>query len=292
MSSSETSGIIHSIFSGAVNAMFYMPDSTRRMLTFTASEAVGYPDSITVSNGAFKAISSLEPGSAVIITGSQLSFPDIRLELDIPMEQIKYSTIRLPNPPALQPIDMNGFIASLQGFCGNKFNKSGFLHLPDTIRASVTNGLQLFAQAWAESDTILMEALLSAHIGIGIGLTPSSDDAFLGIMAVFSYCREYAGITPLQDNPQFQLWSALPPISSLTPFYRLLEGRTTDVSIKYLCCAQEGRYSDAILHLLEALNFTGQAITPRLIDLAHAGGTSGQDTLFGMNIACRVLQNY
>ena len=84
-------------------------------------------------------------------------------------------------------------------------------------------------------------------------MTPSCDDAFLGIIAVYSGAKLYAETMGVNTSKFLREWMALPDIKNLPPFYRTLSNRTTDVSLKYLCCAQEGRFSDVVIDLIKGM---------------------------------------
>lgn len=70
----------------------------------------------------------------------------------------------------------------------------------------------------------------------------------------------------------------------------IIEGRTTDVSMKYLYCAMEGRFSEYLTALIR-WTFTkdDKEVWSLLLDISGVGASSGTDMLAGMGIACRIL---
>lgn len=100
-------------------------------------------------------------------------------------------------------------------------------------------------------------------IGLGGGLTPAADDALVGALAVF--CAKHA---PLHFLTEKQL------------------SRTTLVSAHYLRCAQQGCFSQRVIKLIMA----PEDEKPKAMQhLCAWGGTSGWDTLYGIDLAMRLF---
>ena len=64
-------------------------------------------------------------------------------------------------------------------------------------------------------------------------------------------------------------------------------GKTTDISIKYLVCALEGRFSDVLRELMGAV-FSGSVLDwdAGIERVAGIGSTSGIDMLLGIWLGC------
>ena len=112
------------------------------------------------------------------------------------------------------------------------------------------------------------QAVEAAHsiIGLGGGLTPAADDALTGALAVFCTFNE------------------------CFPFLtEELLARTTIVSTRYLQCAQHGFFSQRVISLMtpEQVEQSTAAIS-----LCEWGGTSGQDTLYGIVLAQRYFSSH
>ncbi|MGZ0751481.1 DUF2877 domain-containing protein [Kluyvera sichuanensis] len=108
-------------------------------------------------------------------------------------------------------------------------------------------------------------------IGYGPGLTPSGDDMLTGMLAVL----HAAGFSS-------QLSSFLPPADRLV---RL----TTSVSCSYLNSARKGEFSTPVQQVIRSLQ-SGRHPQRAVDRLLAVGHTSGADTLLGIAIAQRWLQ--
>jgi len=104
-------------------------------------------------------------------------------------------------------------------------------------------------------------------LGLGPGLTPSFDDACIGLMAV---CRAAGKPAPF----------------TLTDF-----SATTDVSARYLRLAREGYFCEPLCMLAEALFGRGKRADVRrgVRRLAAYGATSGKDILRGVGVGLAML---
>lgn len=110
-------------------------------------------------------------------------------------------------------------------------------------------------------------------VGRGPGLTPSGDDALVGILAVLTMSEQVSH-------------------SALAELFRVLERDgvllTTDVSRAYLLCAVRGEYSQSITDVMEALGEPDRlgSVVRRLVKHGH---TSGIDVHLGMSVAVETL---
>lgn len=121
------------------------------------------------------------------------------------------------------------------------------------------------------------EVVWDAFIGLGPGLTPSSDDALIGMLAVFF-------ADPRISNLLQKKFSVL---GNINHFKRL----TTLVSYNYLDHASHGHFSTPLLYAISSLKQMKnvQAAINQL--LAH-GHTSGADTLLGMWLGMLAIYHY
>jgi hypothetical protein len=114
-----------------------------------------------------------------------------------------------------------------------------------------------------EGNVARLRQASSQLAGLGGGLTPSGDDFLTGVM--------------------LWAWLAHPtPNDFCTPIAEAAEGRTTTLSMAFLCAAARGECSAAWQALLKALTHKGDAEVARVAEnvLAH-GATSGADALAG-----------
>ena len=108
---------------------------------------------------------------------------------------------------------------------------------------------------------------LPTLVGLGEGLTPSADDAVVGVLAGL----DVLGLRVLRAG----LVAALPAD---------IEARTPRVSAQALRAAADGMYGAPLLALLEALA-AGKPADRAAADLSAVGHRSGRDTLLGLAAA-------
>lgn len=114
----------------------------------------------------------------------------------------------------------------------------------------------------------------SSHIGMGPGLTPSSDDMLVGMLAA---AYRYAPTARrLRDNPLF---------AHTQPLERL----TTHVSCAYLHHASRGYFSTPLRRAVFALRQNGRDMAAVVRLLSH-GHTSGADTLLGVWLGAMAVE--
>lgn len=248
----EVWGTVHSKFRRTVNLAF-----PGRLITLALEEIPGLPDSITVSRELLEELRQVPEGTPVVKR-------DLLFGLDgkIPLFSLEGAELQPDAMPTLQqPVSARRMAAAAMPF----LEDSGFFRMPPALREELFRRLSAFCRSLSCGGA--EEALLSCA-GMGCGLTPSSDDALVGILAA-----QAGGILPesRRINPRI-LW-------------RTLEGRTTWVSRKYLCCAAEGRFSQPLRALFEERS--PDALELRLKAAAAVGSTSGRDTLTGIVLACR-----
>lgn len=238
-------GNLHSAFRRTVNLAF-----GRRLITLALPEVPGLPDSIVLPPEEFCRAADCSVGAAAEKRGTYIFIGgECRFSLEGAVLQDDGITAgKPPDPETLE----NAAAAFLSG--------SGFARMPEERRKSVFRRLEAFCREPSEQ-------AMADCAGMGCGLTPSSDDAMVGILAARA-----AGLLPAVRLDPRRVWE-------------LLEDRTTDVSRKYLCCAAEGRFSQPLREVFaEALPIPLQA---RVRAVAAVGATSGRDTLAGILFACR-----
>ncbi|HEI8867462.1 TPA: DUF2877 domain-containing protein [Serratia odorifera] len=113
-------------------------------------------------------------------------------------------------------------------------------------------------------------------IGLGPGLTPSSDDMLIGVMALLHSDR--------RSRSRMQQFSLLPPSCTLR---RL----TASVSRSYLQHAAAGRFSSTLLRLLQRLA-QGRGSHSQIGHFLTLGHYSGADTLLGLAMANHWLGDF
>jgi len=269
-------GRIHSRFNRAINIEFTQKDFQTRLITVLYQGNTGVPDSLVVDNSAFASILKLPVGTAVQKSGLEFIFEgmdetlngyEARLQSDfISVIDLQKDTNRLSRA-----------LEYLKSYGRDGKRKDGFSRIPVFARQQILQKLSRLCRTMHGGDVHELEKDLSLCIGMGCGLTPSSDDAVVGILA--------AGRSGL-------LGSHVPPLDNMK-IWHLLEGQTTDVSRKYLCCAVEGRFSDVLVDVLTAFIYQGEPEWEQCIQaLVQVGSTSGMDMLRGIEIAFQETLNY
>ena len=286
-------GRVHSQFRQVTNICFDVPGGLPRLITILTPRYTGIPDSLVVSEKYFSKLALLPVGEAV--TKNRFSFafetvaepltgtPDCRRT----SHMAQHINFRRNN---LTQKNIGSFLKVLTSFLTDHedgyFNSenSGGTNIAEEHKAKVMLLLRSFCNALIAEDIEMAVSILPRCVGAGSGLTPSSDDALVGIMAavtaakLFETSQEY-GYTFLYDNKEALMKS--------------IDGKTTDVSLKYLLCAFEGRFSDALLDLICALFAKNESEwDPILKAVASVGGTSGMDMLSGIEIGCQILRQH
>lgn len=269
-SGDKIQGEVHSVFEHAVNLSFELEDEAR-LYTILPLGCPGIPDSIAVSRSVFSKLLLLTPGTAVwkhkdrflveekgiAFTGSSHSYPDSPIRRGI-----------LPQCAEL-------FFKQWKEFRNFSGRASGFeAFSPETrneLKAVLT---RLYSALQNRTEYSSLEEL-EWYIGLGKGLTPSFDDALVGVMCLSSVW--------LPDS--------IPPFfGGRKEFDGFLKDKTTEVSRKYLCCACEGRYSQKLVELINAISDKNCLdLKPYIRNIAETGATSGMDTLWGLAAVCEAI---
>lgn len=226
-------GVVHSVFDRTANLMLCSP-SGERMITLADPYLPPVPDSILMPRDR---ISAAEPGMPVILSGSDLVIGKEAFVLDRQSADAFHIDAKAHQPCT------DAFLSLTEGL------PTGFEHIPVSRRKQACEAL------CTENG--------GAFIGLGPGLTPSYDDACVGMMAVF--CANGRKIP-----------FVLPDLSV-----------TTDVSARYLRLAREGYFGMALKQVIDALYSDGD-LKDCIRTLLHVGATSGSDMLYGMRRALQI----
>lgn len=223
-------GRIHSIFQRVVNAEM-VRGGVVRLLSLVLPGLAAVPDSVCVPPAALRSVQLgqrvlLKPGALIVENQTYLLTADA---------------------------SFRGCIQAMPG----KPRVTEFCRLTHGIK----NGFDLLpTRARARAHQALASGRWQSCIGLGCGLTPSFDDACVGMMAVFQ-----------------ALGLQAPVIQDLSV--------TTDVSARYLRLAQEGFFGQAVLDVVEALWHSQANLQGAIDGLLEVGATSGADMLYGMRFA-------
>ncbi len=250
----SVSGYMHSIFTHSLNIVF---DDT--MITIHGDLNAGIPDSIVVPEDDFKILQNLEPGGSIVYDDKQLLLAKRKFSLNIDVDNFPSKT----NSCSELAFDSE-LISRIRLLEDKYFFKYS---LPGASEAILSEVLNIFP-----IDLDRAERLLLPLIGLGQGLTPSVDDALLGVIAVIALLNA-SGI----DMRQYRDFPEM--------IYRLSKDRTTDVSRKYLRCAVDSRFSLGLNNAVRSLFDAKPFCFSEMSQLIHTGHTSGIDTLKGILLA-------
>ncbi len=222
-------GRVHSVFSRVVNVQMRCGE-TERLLALVSPDLPAVPDSVCLPP---PLLAAFDVGETVILEDLLLSWRDhaVRLRADS-----RY-TGKLDAPEG------RPHVQALEACTANL--RCGLDLLPAALRLRAVQALR--------------EGRWQAYLGLGRGLTPSFDDACVGMAAVCT-------ATGLP----------LPPLSDLSV--------TTDVSARYLRLAQEGYFGEPLLALIHSLWADEAAIPGAVQALLAVGASSGSDMLFGVRM--------
>jgi len=247
----KMTGYVHSQFDKVVNLVFKMSNGMERLLTLVDETLPRLPDSIAVAKEQLSIIRSRQPAvwtGNVVCAGThswRITVSDWTGAISV------YS-----KPPLIEE-----FLRIYKSMA----QPDGFSRYSQTQCSAKDVLVRLVAALKMGSTEEACSAAMGC-IGWGAGLTPSADDAIMGMLAVFAGAGRRV--------PSFMNETIL--------------ARTTDVSAKYLRCASEGYFSQLLCELVDGM-FDADDIQRRAEAVARIGATSGMDMLYGAVIACRIL---
>lgn len=244
----QATGRIHSVFEHAVNVVLILPAGKTRIVTIT-QQGEYLPDGIQMCSSDFMRVRELQMNESVQWTPSQVSF--------------YYGSIRLLESgwTGSLPMDRSHLRSLLDAF-----EKQNLLdiNLLSSEKTRMKGRLERCIEAIRKNDLDQVVDACWQMVGMGSGLTPSADDALVGALAVLHRVGVAAPAFPEE-----------------------LLARTTDVSAKYLQCAQEGYFSKRMTDLMYARDDLAQVAAIQRV--AAWGASSGNDMLWGMRIALQWL---
>jgi hypothetical protein len=257
----ELPGTVHSVYAGAVNFLFRLPGGEDRMFTLLPPGSPLLPDCAAAPASRLPAPRPREGAPCRVSDGCLFAegMPPLRL-----LRQKEPQLVcrgKVPSAHFLQAV------SSLP----EGMPQSAVPLLPEKYRAS----LEKFCEALLYSESEAARTAFLQALGAGIGLTPSCDDAFIGMLAMRRAC------CPTAENSGNTCEDIL--------LGELLSGgrRTTRVSEKYLKCACRGMFSSALAQLVQSCGGEENPPAEALSEVLRTGHTSGADTLYGVRLFAR-----
>jgi hypothetical protein len=151
-------------------------------------------------------------------------------------------------------------------------------HGPMGLSATNATAYAALAPLYAARPAFAIPTLLTlvkALVGLGEGLTPSSDDFLVGLLAVL----HVTGFLPC---------SAASPVRE--QFCECIRLGTSQLSGEFLRCAFAGHFAEPLVMLVRALCAPDTDAWPaHAATLATVGHSSGVDAMVGIALGCRLL---
>ena len=275
-------GTVHGVFDAAINILFprglvsLVPDTVQRgPLNVTLRLPVELPKTSSLG---------VKAGDKVKVQGSTLALDD-RCLISLDSARI-YSARQKFTQPMLTDTEIEANLEVVRKTALLFGNMAGlgqlFALIPLGAARATAGNLNIFTsfalprivrleQAFRTGEKNALRVAVSDLIGLGPGLTPSSDDMLAGLVLL---CVLY---TKNHGNDQ--------RASRLTAQVIAEEsrGRTTILSEEYLMQAASGRGNEPVIRLCTALLTGGQeSVEQETRHVLATGETSGTDTVLGI----------
>lgn len=247
----EYSGKIHSVFEHAVNLSFRAEAGSMPLLLTCTVHDEGLPDGAVIPETVFHDLTETGRGGPVMLKGNTLFTGHFCEKLS----EMPCLTVKHMETTALSRLlsVTDKMAAEAPG-------------IPERRRRRAEENLLQVVESLARQDPVNAEASAVQLIGLGSGLTPGADDALVGMMASL----KAAGF--------------LVPFLSASSLHA-----TTDISAKYLYCAQNGAFSGRVSSLFEACEKAESTICTAAERAAAWGASSGRDMLWGIQVTLHYL---
>ncbi len=245
-------GVVHAVFPRSA----YVEKSDGSMLVIHDASHGHTPTSLIV-DGARPATWGAAPGDAVAGRLGYLRFGTLLLDA-------RQARGWRPRPATRRdtPVPVGPLTQIVRGTADDAFERLE----PDCRR---------LAAALAHGDAAATATHTRALVGSGPGLTPSGDDALVGVLAVLHRAGPSAVTVGLRE-----LLGA-----SMVP----LLGRTTAISAHYLRLALAGHFGEHLTNLIDGLGADGNVGPEFVARVRSAGASSGTDALVGVITGLRLL---
>jgi hypothetical protein len=266
---------VHSIYRAVVNIT-----TADGLLTIASPEAGGLPNAILVDLGPDLRMIGLRPRMVVQASNTTIGVPDAGLEIRFDAALRWSPRFELSNQAAdLARAFWRRRTAAIRTISRTRTPTGGFGALLDAdARHDDQFGIVDVAKPMVAKLTLALEAgdrsaaaeVATGLIGLGPGLTPSGDDALVGIeAALHALGSPSAGFLALVVGD--------------------LDDRTTAIAATFLRHAAAGEFAERLHTLLAALlGFGDEAIATAIARAAAWGATSGTDCLLGVLVGLDV----
>ncbi len=148
--------------------------------------------------------------------------------------------------------------------------------IPGEAMARLDSACRRLVTVLVAADATAVGAGTRALVGNGPGLTPSGDDALVGLLAVL----HRVGPTKLCSDA----------LRLLAESVDALLGRTTSIGAHYLRLAIDGHFGEHLTDLVDALGSGNGVGTGQVARVRATGATSGADALVGVVAGLQLLR--
>lgn len=290
----EIEGKLHSVFNHVININY-----EDELISILSKDVSMMPMAILLSNSVNFKKQNLSQDMNVVINKNNILVKEAELEINIGNistwnSLVNFDYKRSAESKLLLKIDcLERFIlneGSLDGIASITFNIHKYVKglKPSNTEIPLNNYSNFIIERIAEFLDYIMNNQLSKIsksskriIGFGPGLTPSIDDFIAGLMISFVYLSDFYDL----DRSKF--------IAINNEIVKEVKNRTTKVSETMILFASRGECSEVLrkfIHCLLSDTEDTQFINC-LRGTISLGETSGTDTLSGVYIGCRMMQN-
>jgi hypothetical protein len=273
-------GSVHSVYRGAVNLR-----TDQGLVSLVPGREGRGPLNVTIESDRWP-MTGTRPGDEVRVMGRNI-LVGRRLTVSLSGAEV-YEPVRKFNGPVLPASVIGSNLSKVresvivrgrfEGVAGLLFalepNGPGSYTLNPTCRLALPGVVGVLDGIRHESAKEVREAAKSL-VGLGVGLTPSSDDMLCGLMSSFVLGR--LNCVGREDG------SGL-----FTEVAVEAEGRTPILSMEYIREAAEGRTNEKVAKFIEAVyTRTGPELSASAVDVLNVGASSGTDIAVGVVLGVR-----
>lgn len=251
----ETAGVVHSVYSDVINLSF--PGTT--LITLLGPQYTQVPDAVGLKAEALELLNGARSGDCVTLSLQMADFAKQNCRLVFGNAKQVHSFLAPSHMDKsrilVQEIDNYEKCCCRCGSIGR---------MNEATAQKMLRSMKALVQSVILNDFEMLLSSLDSAVGIGIGLTPSFDDGLIGVAAAaFAYGK---GALFLRKKEAL---------------FKTIQSKTTDVSLRYLHAAFEGRFSQTIRALFNN-DKSCAAVACAVHAVAKTGSTSGRDTLWGV----------
>lgn len=264
--------VIHSVFSSSVNLEVMGWDT---LMAILASEDIDQPGNIRVSYRDARFTEGLYSGQKVICEKDSITIRETNIWIDLRQaRRIDCQMPALSFPPSQGNRDaLNAVRESLEN---EKVIRASRTQTNQMFEKRLSAGVESLSQVAKSLNLRQAQEIAHGLIGLGQGLTPSGDDILLGFLAGF--------MPTCGQDPARRAF-----LESFSKVIAISARETNAISRTYLIHASQGRFSTALIRLVEAicLELDPAEVTAAALRVLRTGHSSGVDIVTGLLAALK-----